>query len=148
MLSPYFPLEADALQNLSNTAEHLLLVLRKSLGEGASYDPIAVKKLSDDLDKNQQSYNADETTQGKIIWMYGAFLGKAIIENVGKDKAVWVDNKVDNYCLKLTTSKGEEVMAAPFTRVAKHLQEGAESSILTYFFGIDDVVRNGFPQNR
>jgi len=146
MLSNYFPLEADALQNVSNTAEHLLQVLKKSLGENASYGPLAVKALSEDIDRNRQSYSADESTKGKIIWMYGAFLGKAIIENVGSRKASWVDNKVDNYCVKLTTSMGEEVMAAPFARVAKHLAEGPESSILAYFFGVDEVVRNGIPR--
>lgn len=130
------PLEPAALQNLNNAAESVLMSLRKLLGEEASYGPRAVKALSDDLDRNRANYIANETVGQKILWLYGAFLGRSIVE-CNADSG-WVEN----CCVKLTTSKGEILMAEPLTRVGKHLHKGPEYSILTYFLGIEDTVRN------
>lgn len=141
--SSYVPLSGEDLQNINNTAEHLLTVLRRRMGDAISYDGAAVKALSDDIDRNRMNYSEEE--KKKIIWMYGAFLGRAIIETYSNGRNIWVDNKVDNYCVKVFTSRNEETIAAPFTRVIRHFEDGPETSMIAYFVGIGHVAQNGLP---
>lgn len=134
--STYLPIGDRDLQNLENTAEHVLSILKRPLGDEARYDARAIQLLSDDLDRNRQRYVADEESKRQIIWTYGAFLGKALIETLPRGKCLWVDNKVDNFCLKIVTDAGEEAFAAPFTRVAKQLMDGPEYSMTALFEAI------------
>ena len=143
--STYLPVEGKELQNLENTAEHVRSILAKQLGDEARYDANVIRLLSDDLDRNRQRYTADEESKTQIMWTYGAFLGKALIENLPPGRCSWVDNKVDNFCLKVITAKGEETFAAPFTRIVKQLVDGPEHSMFAFYATILEVAGKGMP---
>ena len=147
-IAGFVPLEGKSLENLDNTAAYILEGVRRDLGPGTSYGPQAVKLISDDIDRNRARYNADENLRKQVLWRYGAFLGKAIIESAAPGKVIWMDNGVDNFALRLTTSKGETPMCAPFTKVIKHLSNGPEDSVYGFFLAMDDVIRNGMPTRR
>lgn len=144
----FVPLEGESLVNLDNTAEHVLAVFRKHFGASASYGPQMVKVIADDIDENRARYNADQEMRKRITWRYGAFLGKAIIESAPPGTVIWMDNGVDNFALRLTTSKGQTPMCAPFTKMAKHLANGPEDSVYGFFLAMDAVIRNGMPGPR
>ncbi len=136
----YLPVAGEDLQNLNNTAEHIRRVLCDLLGREIGYCGEAVKMLSDGVNGLKLKKSQEEID--RLIWMYGAFLGKAIIESYSEGRNHWVDNKVDNYCLKVYT-EDEETMAAPFTRVIRHFKEGDEHSMYAFFLRIGYVVENG-----
>lgn len=144
--STYLPVAGKDLQNLENTADHVLSILKRQFGEEARYDRQMVAVLSADLDRGRQRYTADEESRQQIIWTYGVFLGKAVIESLARGKCFWVDNKVDNFCLKVLMANGEEAFVAPLTRIAKQLADGPEYSMLALFDAVVETQQGGMPQ--
>ena len=137
----YLRVTGETLQNLDNTAEHIRRVLCGLLARDIDYGEEGVKILSDGVNDLRLKKSKEEIDN--LIWMYGAFLGKAIIESFSGGKNHWADNKVDNYCIKVYTNAGEETMVAPFTRVIKHFEDGEVSSMYAFFKKVEFVVENG-----
>jgi hypothetical protein len=131
----------DDLKNIEKTANHVLELLRKRAGNNIEFDAESIKLISDAIDHLRGRLSAEQ--RENIAWMYGAFLGQAIIKSYSNGKNHWVDNGVDNFTIKIYTNKKQEVMASPFNRVLRHIDEGAESSIYAYFVGIGHFVENG-----
>jgi hypothetical protein len=143
--SSYPPLAGEALENLVLMAEDVLTGLKRTLPDATHGDPGAIKALSNDLDRNREKYLADESIKGRIWWLYSAFLGNAVIANAPRGKCVWVQGPHGDPCLRITPPNGEDIMAAPFTRVSKHLIDGPEYSMYAWFIAIGNAVRNGMP---
>lgn len=143
------PVDREALDNIERAATQLQQMLSQATGQALGFDEAAVRLLSDDLDANRAQYTASEEARTNIGWLYGCFLGKALLA-LAPGRGMWVDNSVDNYCIMVKKPDNEQLILAPFTRIFKQLNQGPEYSMFAFYIawrqmseqGIESVMKN------
>jgi hypothetical protein len=130
----YKPVDSETLQLIDSYSAQVLEMLRANVDASLSFDSKAVKILSDDLEAGRLRYT--EENKNIIGNMYGAFLGKAIIHTHLGGSGKWVTLNGDVGILWNEVSDTLPLIAFPMTRTFKHIAQGNEYSIYSYFLSI------------
>lgn len=115
----------------------------KTVGDVAKtnvgYDAATVKRLSDDLTRIRKTL--DEAARERLATIYGAFLGKAVIEANREFDGRWVRIRNGDVAVRFGKSlSGNTIIALPITRTFKHIDEGEVYSIYSYFQSIPEAL--------
>lgn len=112
-------------------AELVVSVAAKQLGVAVGYDEAGVRWLDGYIQHQHEQGNP--ANHDGLVSTLGSFLGECIIRSFG---GAWAE--VDGlWCVRFDDRNA----AFPFAKVGKHLEHGAEDSVLSFFTAIPIVFR-------
>jgi hypothetical protein len=130
----YQAVDAETLRLLDTYSAQVLQMLHTNVDATLGFGEKAVAILSTDLEAGRRNYTAEK--KRIIANLYGAFLGKAIIHSHLGGTGKWITYNGDTGILFNETSNTTPLMAFPITRAFKHIEQGEEYSLLSYFQAI------------
>lgn len=114
-------------------AELVVSVAARELGESVGYDEAGVRWLDGYIQRQHEQ--GDPTIRDGLVSTLGSFLGECIVRSFG---GAWAE--IDgSWCVRFDDGNA----AFPFGKVDKHLEHGAEDSVLSFFTVIPVVFRRG-----
>lgn len=120
-------------ERIRANAELVASVAAKQLGKGVGYDEAGVRWLDGYIQRQHEQ--GDRANQDGLVNTLGSFLGECIVRTFGGE---WAE--VDgSWCVRFDDRNA----AYPFAKVAKHLEHGAEDSVLSFFTAIPVLFRRG-----
>src|SRR5262245_56819965 len=123
--------DLSMVERIRANAELVVSVAAKQLGEAVSYDEVGVRWLDGYI--KRQHEQGDPANRDGLVSTLGSFLGECIVRTFGGE---WAE--VDgSWCVRFDDRNA----AYPFAKVAKHLEQGAEESVLSFFTIIPVVFR-------
>jgi hypothetical protein len=134
----YKPIEAETLQLIDSYSDQVMKMLRANIDPSLGFDEKAIKILSDDLEGGRHKYN--EEKKNIIANMYGAFLGKAIVQTNLGGSGKWVKYNNDVGIVFNENSETIPFIALPINRAFKHIENGDEYSIYSYFMAMPAAI--------
>jgi hypothetical protein len=118
-------------ERIRANAELVVSVAAKQLGEAVGYDEAGVRWLDGYIQRQHEQ--GDPANRDGLVSTLGSFLGECIVRTFGGE---WAE--VDgSWCVRFDDRNA----AFPFAKVAKHLEHGAEDSVLSFFTVIPVVFR-------
>ena len=116
-------------------AELVVSVAAQQLGEAVGYDEAGVRWLDGYIQRQHEHGNL--ANRDGLVSTLGSFLGECIVHSFG---GAWAE--VDgSWCVRFDDRNA----AYPFAKVGKHLEHGAEDSVLSFFTLIPVVFGGGSP---
>lgn len=100
------------------------------------YTDSSVKFLSDSIDAERSVYSEDDKV--RIANLYGAFLGRTILENYPTAEGKWVRYGGDVGILFVEGTRKR--LALPINRVFKHIEDGPRSSMHLFYMAIPQFL--------
>jgi hypothetical protein len=134
----YQPIEAETMQLIESYSAQVIKMLHENIDASLDFDERATKILSDDLEGGRRKYT--EEKKNIIANMYGAFLGKAIIQTQLGGSGKWVKYNDEVGILYNDNSDTIPLIALPINRAFKHIETGDEYSIYSYFLAIPATI--------
>lgn len=125
---------ADELQMVDRiraNAELVVTVAAKQLGEAVGYDEAGVRWLDGYIQRQHEQ--GDPTKREGLTSTLGSFLGECIVRSYG---GAWAEMD-GSWCVRFDDRNA----AYPFAKVSKHLEHGAEDSVLSFFTIIPVLFR-------
>ena len=116
---------------IRSNAEMVVSVAAKQLGEGVGYDEAGVRWLDGYI--QQQHEQGNPANRDGLVSTLGSFLGECIIRTFGGQ---WAE-VAGSWCVRFDDRNA----AYPFAKVGKHLEQGVEDSVLSFFTVIPVVFR-------
>lgn len=112
-------------------AEMVVSVAAKQLGAAVGYDEAGVRWLDGYIQRQHEQGNP--ANREGLVSTLGSFLGECIIRTFGGQ---WAEVE-GSWCVRFDDRNA----AYPFAKVGKHLEQGAEDSVLSFFTVIPVVFR-------
>ena len=127
------PDDLPMVDRIRANAELVVSVAAKQLGEAVGYDEAGVRWLDGYIQRQHEQ--GDPAKRDGLVSTLGSFLGECIVRSFGGE---WAE--VDgSWCVRFDPRHA----AYPFAKVGKHLEHGAEDSVLSFFTIIPVVFRRG-----
>jgi hypothetical protein len=117
------------IDNIKKNAQLVLSMARDKLGEDVALDENGVRWLNGFIQRQHEQ--GELAIRSGLISTLGSFLGECIVECYGGE---W--KEVDGM---LAVAFDERHAVFPFNKVAKHLDGGADDSVLSFFTTIPVV---------
>ena len=134
----YESIEAETMQLIESYSAQVINMLHANIDTSLGFDEKAVNILSDDLEGGRRKYN--EEKKNIIANMYGAFLGKAIVQTQLGGAGKWVKYIDEVGILYNENSDTTPLIALPINRAFEHIAKGDEYSIYSYFMAIPATI--------
>lgn len=112
-------------------AELVVSVAANQLGEAVGYDEAGVRWLDGYIQRQHEQ--GDPSKRNGLVNMLGSYLGELIIRSFGGE---WTEAD-GTWCVQFDARN----MVYPFAKAAKHLERGAEESVLSFFTFIPLMFR-------
>ncbi|MES3025796.1 MAG: hypothetical protein V4857_29810 [Pseudomonadota bacterium] len=127
------PVDATELARLNGYAEFVLNALREQRGDGVGYDEKSLAVLSKNVSSKRLGY--DSVTAGKVATLYGAFMGRTLIDCFPKAAPAWV--RADGGLgIAMRSPSGEISLVFPIASLTSHIEQGDEFSLLRCFTAV------------
>jgi hypothetical protein len=117
------------IDHIRTNAEFVISLAQKHLGRKIGYDRGGIEWLDTYI---QNLHRDNQHTSGKLIDCLGSYLGECIIHSFGGQ---W--SEVDG---AWGVRFDNQNVAFRFSKVAKHLDHGAEESVLSFFTAIPLII--------
>lgn len=118
--------EPSMVDRIRANAALVVSVAERQLGQSIGFDEAGVRWLDGYIQRQHEQ--GDPSQRDALVSRLGSFLGECIVCSFGGE---WAE--VDGWwCVRFD----ERSAAFPFDKVAKHLENGAEDSVLSFFSGI------------
>lgn len=122
-----------SMDRIRANADVVVSVAQKQLGQEVGYDLAGVRWLDGYIQRQHEQGNP--ANRDGLVSTLRSFLGECIIRSFGGE---WIE--VDgSWCVQFDDRNA----AFPFAKVSKHLEHGAEDSVLSFFRAIPVLFRSG-----
>jgi hypothetical protein len=123
--------DKSAIEAIRSSAALVVSVARDQLGHGLAYDEKAVHWLDGYIQRQHE--NGEPRVRDALVNTLGSFLGECVIHSFGGEWAL-VDGT--------WSVRFDETNAVfPFAKAVKHLENGSEDSVLSFFTLIPILYR-------
>jgi hypothetical protein len=124
------PIGPEERERMDAYARQIRDTLSKELGAEAGYDMRSVEWLAKNLNAGRHKYTGELAT--KVANLYGAFLGKVLIDTYADALPVWAKTP-EGVGVHFRKPNGRSLeVVFPIARVARHIEHGDEQSILAF----------------
>jgi hypothetical protein len=114
--------EMTMVERIRTNAELVVSLASEQLGKAVGYDEAGVRWLDGFIERQHQQ--GDPTSRDGLVSTLGSYLGECIVHSFGGQ---WAE--IDGWCVRFDDKNA----VYPFAKVAKHLEHGAEDSVLSFF---------------